>query len=146
MLIPRRLSLRVPGDPDGDPTNSATNRFRSYTSLGRSQLCSCSHPDTSTQIDHANRWVGETHTAKAAKVGSEQAGHSDFSALAACPHPADGASARSPATHSASGRWGCPGAAANSVCAIQIPSYLSRSWRVPIAIRRFYKQNLWILQ
>src|SRR5271166_1489315 len=33
-----------------------------------------------------------------------------------------------------------------SVCAIQIPSCFSRCLRVPIAIRRFYEQCLWIPQ
>ena len=32
------------------------------------------------------------------------------------------------------------------MCAIQIPSCFSRCLRVPIAMRQFYKQNLWILQ
>src|ERR1039457_821596 len=41
---------------------------------------------------------------------------------------------------------GCPGADANSVCAIHNPSCFSRCLRVPIAIGRFYKQCLWIPQ
>src|ERR1019366_2508611 len=40
----------------------------------------------------------------------------------------------------------CPGADANSVCAIHNPSCFSRCLRVPIAIGRFYKQCLWIPQ
>src|ERR1700679_1217808 len=39
---------------------------------------------------------------------------------------------------------GCPGAAANSVCAIHKPSCFSRCLRVPIAMRPFYKPPLWI--
>src|ERR1700687_1431988 len=39
-----------------------------------------------------------------------------------------------------------PGAVANSVCAIHKSSCFSRLLRVPIAMRRFYKQTLWILQ
>src|SRR5208283_4495636 len=41
---------------------------------------------------------------------------------------------------------GCPGAVANSVCAIRNPSCFSRCLRVPIAIARFYGQYLWIPQ
>src|SRR5208283_4581017 len=41
---------------------------------------------------------------------------------------------------------GCPGAVANSVCAIHNPSCFSRCLRVPIAIARFYGQYLWIPQ
>src|ERR1019366_4798121 len=41
---------------------------------------------------------------------------------------------------------GCPGADTNSVCAIHKSSCFSRCLRVPIAMRRFYEQTLWIPQ